>query len=98
MTAEEHYNDLAQQQRTLSASIREATGKILEAMASKEKIATEQKTLQASDIGIPYPQYSVADVRAQVLDEVVRRLEQRDATQRRDWSTRLVTSGGTLEE
>lgn len=94
----EQYNELVTHQCALTTTIQDATSTIVQALASKEKAAEEQKTLQVAEIGVPYPQYSVADVRAKIVDEVIRRLEQRDATQLRDWSCRPLGPGGNMEE
>lgn len=91
------YNELSQQQRACTATIQEATNTIVSALETKLQVAAQQKQLQA-DIGIQYPEHSPADVRRQVVDVIVRRLEQRDSTGFTDWSTRFATPGGNLEE
>lgn len=92
------YNELVQRQQALTATIQEAVGTIVTTLAVKERTAEEQKTIQVSEIGVPYPQHSVADVRRHVVDVIVRRLEQRDTTGTTDWSCRLAQPGGNLEE
>lgn len=92
-----NYNQVVAQQRALTATIHASLDTIVAALADKETLAEEQKRLQA-EIPVSYPEHSVADVRRQVVDVIVRRLEDRDATGFTDWSTRLATPGGNLEE
>ena len=92
------YNELVERQRALTATIQEALGTIASALEAKEHAAEEQKTLQASEIGVRYPEHSVADVRRKVIDEVVRRMEQRASTPLRDWTCRFALPGGNLED
>lgn len=96
-TAVATYNQLVQQQRDLSQDIEEALNALMASLESKLELATQQKTLQA-EIPINYPEFSPADVRRKILDEVARRLEGRVPTPLRDWTTRVANSGGNLEE
>jgi hypothetical protein len=98
MSAVQKYNQLVEQQRDLTATIQASTNTIVSALASKLKLAEQQNNIQVAEIGISYPAYSTADVRTKIIDEVLRRLEGRDSTQLRDWSTRLAGPGGNLQE
>jgi len=98
MSAVQKYNQLVEQQHDLTATIQASTNTIVSALASKLKLAEQQNNIQVAEIGISYPAYSTADVRTKIIDEVLRRLEGRDSTQLRDWSTRLAGPGGNLQE
>jgi cobalamin biosynthesis Mg chelatase CobN len=93
----QQYNELVAQQRDLTSTIHASLNTIVSALEKKLQLAEEQKQLQAT-IGIAYPELSVADVRRQVIDVIVRRLEQRDITQLPDWTTRFAGLGGNLDE
>lgn len=96
-SAVENYNQLVPQQRDLSQEIKESTNVIVALLEKKLQLAKQQKQLQA-ELGIQYPEHSPEDVRRQVVDTVVRRLEGRDTTGLTDWSCRVAGPGGNLEE
>lgn len=97
-TSVTRYNALVEQQRDLTATIQASVNTIASALESKLKLADEQNNIEVAEIGISYPEFSTADVRRKIIDEVVRRLEGRDSTQLRDWTTRLAGPGGNLED
>jgi hypothetical protein len=88
------YNDLVQQQRTLTTAIEASLNTMLMALESKLQLAAQQKQLH----GTAYPDLSPADVRTTVVAYVVSRLEQRPTPPLREWSMRRAQPGGNLDE
>jgi hypothetical protein len=102
-THAQRYNELVTKQCALKEVISEAIATLVETLKVKEGLAQQQYKIQMGDIGWLHPGISPEGVRRAFLQEITKRLEDKDFKQsyffdmaQIDWSCRPMIENGDL--
>ena len=96
----EHYNGLAEKQRRLTELVQESIDAAFTAIATKERLAAQQKELMNGT----YPEHSPTSARQAIFHEITKRFAKLDGSpetlhpiQTVDWTSRRMNPSGGLE-